>query len=173
MRGLPGSGKSTLAHDIQRKYGFEHCVICSTDDLFIQNGVYIFNPKRLGINHKINVANVEKSMKLDTQAIIVDNTNTTYQEMKPYVALALQYGYAVNVLEPFTPWKYDLEACAEKNSHGVQLDRITKMKERWAESAFIQGCLIGEAIKYYKDNGQPVPDAKTLSQTFCYGSRCR
>lgn len=44
MRGLPGSGKSTLAKKIANKYG----LIYSTDDFFMVNNEYVFDPKMIG-----------------------------------------------------------------------------------------------------------------------------
>ena len=44
MRGLPGSGKSTLARKIADKTG----LVYSTDDFFMINGEYVFEPKMIG-----------------------------------------------------------------------------------------------------------------------------
>jgi adenylate kinase family enzyme len=43
MRGLPGSGKSTKAKKIAGEKG----VIYSTDDYFMVNGEYKYNPKMI------------------------------------------------------------------------------------------------------------------------------
>jgi adenylate kinase family enzyme len=47
MRGLPGSGKSTKARKIAGEVG----VIYSTDDFFMIDGKYIYNPKLIGDYH--------------------------------------------------------------------------------------------------------------------------
>ena len=44
MRGLPGSGKSTKARKIAGQFG----VVYSTDDFFMVNGEYKFDPKMIG-----------------------------------------------------------------------------------------------------------------------------
>lgn len=50
MRGLPGSGKSTKAKKIAGNEG----VIYSTDDFFMINGKYTYDPKLIGENHEKN-----------------------------------------------------------------------------------------------------------------------
>ena len=50
MRGVPGSGKSTLAKELAGKNG----IIYSTDDFFMQNGLYVFDAKMIGHNHEQN-----------------------------------------------------------------------------------------------------------------------
>jgi adenylate kinase family enzyme len=47
MRGLPGSGKSTKAKKIAGNFG----VIFSTDDFFMVNGKYTYNPQMIGEYH--------------------------------------------------------------------------------------------------------------------------
>jgi adenylate kinase family enzyme len=44
MRGLPGSGKSTKAKELAGEQG----LVFSTDDFFMVNGKYIFDPKMIG-----------------------------------------------------------------------------------------------------------------------------
>ena len=50
MRGLPGSGKSTKA----KKIAGERGVIYSTDDFFMVNGEYKYNPKMIVEYHENN-----------------------------------------------------------------------------------------------------------------------
>jgi NEDD4-binding protein 2 len=94
IRGVSGSGKSTLA---QKHKG--DGVVFSTDDYFMQNGVYEFNPKKLQINHRMNKERTEKAMLEGISPIIIDNTNSEAWEIKPYVELADKYGYEVKIVE--------------------------------------------------------------------------
>src|SRR5690606_1663060 len=89
MRGLPGSGKSTLAQELAGDDGQIH----STDDLFMIDGKYQFNPDLLSLNHAKNVENVSHAMQRGVTPIVVDNTNTRAYEMKQYVLLANKYNY--------------------------------------------------------------------------------
>jgi predicted kinase len=98
MRGISGSGKSTLAKKIGEKG-----VVLSTDDYFMKNGKYDFEPSKLGLYHKQNQEEAEKNMKKEISPIVIDNTNSKIWEMKPYVSLADKYGYEVVIKELPTP----------------------------------------------------------------------
>jgi NEDD4-binding protein 2 len=127
MRGLPGSGKSTLARKLEGTKG----MICSTDDLFYENGRYNFNPSKLGENHAKNKVNAEKAMQRGFSPVIIDNTNLSREEMEPYVALGIKYSYSVELREPDTSWKYDPTQLARRNSHSIQEYKIERMLERF------------------------------------------
>lgn len=95
LRGVSGSGKSTLAKDHIGETG----VIYSTDDFFMENNVYEFDPKKLFINHRKNQERTKKAMAERVTPIIIDNTNCEAWEMKPYVQMADEYGYKVKIIE--------------------------------------------------------------------------
>jgi predicted kinase len=101
MRGISGSGKSTLAKKL-----VGNGVVLSTDDYFMNNGIYEFDPKKLGVFHKKNQEKTKEYMEKQISPIIIDNTNSKEWEMKPYVELADNYGYEVKIEELPTP---DLE----------------------------------------------------------------
>ena len=98
MRGVSGSGKSTLAEKICAEQS--SAVIVSTDDYFIVEGQYRFDPKKLGEYHAANVNRTETFMVEKCPCIIIDNTNCRAWEMKPYVELANAHGYTVQIVEP-------------------------------------------------------------------------
>lgn len=98
MRGVSGSGKSTLARKIAEAH--ELSVILSTDDFFMVDGEYRFDPKRLGEFHAANVQRVKTAMGDECPCVIVDNTNTQAWEMRPYVELAFEHDYDVQIVEP-------------------------------------------------------------------------
>jgi predicted kinase len=133
MRGLPGSGKSFLAKQEyvkNSKLGLS-CVICSTDAFWLINESYTFKPEYLGIAHQWNQGQVAYAMFQNTEVIIVDNTNTTFKEMAPYLELAASFGYRVELMEPVTPWAHDPVECARRNTHGVPEAKIREMLARW------------------------------------------
>ena len=74
VRGTSGSGKSTFAEE----FIYPVSLLISTDDFFMINGEYQFNPELLA--------------EIVTN-IIVHNTFTQAWEMKPYEDLADKYGY--------------------------------------------------------------------------------
>lgn len=126
-RGLPGSGKSTMAKQLAGSTG----VIYSTDDFFMQNGKYNFNPGKLGEYHQKNFERAKLAMEQGVSPIVVDNTNTTAWEPKKYVQEAIKHGYKIEVKEPNTPWKFDVDELSKKNTHNVPTDSIKKMLNRW------------------------------------------
>jgi NEDD4-binding protein 2 len=94
LRGVSGSGKSTLAKQL-----VGNGIILSTDDYFMNNGMYDFDPTKLGVNHKKNQDRTEKSMIEEISPIIIDNTFSKEWKIKPYVQLADKYGYEVDIKE--------------------------------------------------------------------------
>nr|XP_015197358.1 PREDICTED: NEDD4-binding protein 2-like 1 [Lepisosteus oculatus] len=104
LRGLPGSGKSTLARQIKNTHG--NASIFSTDDFFRdRNGEYKFKAYLLKTAHKWNQKRAREALENGESPVIIDNTNIHLWEMKPYVEMALEFGYYVNFKEPETSWK--------------------------------------------------------------------
>lgn len=147
LRGLPGSGKSYLADEIVDKYTYKfyrgsygwHWRIRSTDDFWNRNDKYEFRLDLASIAHQWNQSQVAYDMFNAIELIIVDNTNTTLAEMQPYLDLAVKFGYDVKIKEPQTEWAKNPELCWKKNSHGVPLEVIQKMTDRW-QKVNIQCC---------------------------------
>lgn len=99
LRGVSGSGKSTLAKKI-----VGDGVILSTDDYFLKDGLYFFDPQKLGVYHKLNQQRTEENMSSGVTPIIIDNTMANPWEAKPYVQLADKYNYKVIIKElPIPP----------------------------------------------------------------------
>jgi hypothetical protein len=149
MRGLPGGGKSTYARQRAMSTlseGFPGVVICSTDDQFINDkGEYVFDPTLLGVNHQANQLKVLRSMIAGIKIVIVDNTNTTHKEMKPYKDMAATHGYEVEEVligreqlfpgmdgSPHALADY-IDMCAKRNTHKVPREAILKMARRFEE----------------------------------------
>ncbi len=42
--------------------------------------------------------------------VLIDNTNVTFWEIKPYIYIANKYDYIIIICEPRTPWKFDVNA---------------------------------------------------------------
>lgn len=142
MRGLSGSGKSTLAKEL----GVEGQIF-STDDLFIENGEYKFNPGKLGINHKANQQRAIQAMIEGKTPIVIDNTHTQSWEAKPYVEAGICHGYEIRFAQPETDWAFDPEQLASKNTHGVPKVAIERMLARWEENMTVESCLNAKAPK--------------------------
>ncbi len=135
MRGIPGAGKSTEAHKIAATVGG---VIHSTDNLIEAAGDYnkffkdMIDGKDFSPLHKMHAKN-NKNVKADIDegilTIILDNTNIKANEPKELVEYALKAGYAdenIKFVEVGTAG-LTAEALADRNTHGVPLDKIEKM----------------------------------------------
>ena len=108
LRGVSGCGKSTLAE----LFGIPTLSASfSTDDLFMVDGKYEFDPSKLGENHQMNINLVENRMievkemrswhenlggSKNNHVILVHNTFTEVWEMDPYYALADKYIWTVH-----------------------------------------------------------------------------
>lgn len=122
MCGIPGSGKST--------YIEKNClraITASADSYFAANGG--FNPAKLGLAHgkclRDFIETIQDS-EFQHSDIVVDNTNTTTEEIAPYVALALAYGLEVEVIVLVG----SVEIAHKRNVHGVSLQTCQAMHER-------------------------------------------
>jgi predicted kinase len=129
LRGVPGCGKSTVAEFLamyvdgigqSSKY-----TICCADDFFMKDGEYKFNPKALGIAHKVCTEKCEKAMIAGEERVIVANTSTTEKELKPYMELAEKHGYMVFSL-------IVENRHGGTNVHNVPEESLTKMVERFS-----------------------------------------
>ena len=126
IRGIPGSGKSTLAKTLVGESG----VIHSTDDLFLVEGVYKFDPKSLGKHHEANYNAFKKSILSGISPVILDNTNTQKWEYEKYQKLAEEMGYEVEIVK--VP-HIDPVLASKRNTHGVPEDAIRRMLARWED----------------------------------------
>lgn len=127
MRGLPGAGKSTWT-----KNNAPGAVICSADHFFERDGTYRFDPTNLGKAHAECFAKFQKALERGAEAIVVDNTNTTKWEFEKYQNLADLHGYDVELVNIFDGGFSD-EDLANRNTHGVPLESIRRMRSRWQE----------------------------------------
>ena len=123
IRGLSGSGKTTAAMPISG-------IRVSTDDFFMLDGEYVFNPKLLGKNHQRCQTKVEELMVSNKPHIVVDNTFSQRWEMEAYLTLATIYGYTVSIIDIFDGGCSDKELF-ERNTHNVPLETIIAMRHRY------------------------------------------
>jgi len=105
MRGLPWTGKSYRAKELAGNEG----IIFSTDDYWYTQvkpespEEYSFNPRLLHVAHKWNQLRAQDAIHWAKPLIIIDNTNTTASEPKPYVDYAHINGYKICIEEPTSP----------------------------------------------------------------------
>ena len=133
MRGIPGSGKSTLAKSLVKEG-----IIHSTDDVIESMGDYneFFKKmaesndfKPLSMVHSKNLKNLIASIKEGKSPVILDNTNIRMNEPKRIVEMALKLGLDeknISIIDVGTNG-LTAENLAERNSHGVPLEKIKSM----------------------------------------------
>ena len=157
MRGCPGSGKSTLATELKGRNGR----VFSTDDFFVQSdGEYVFDPKKVAAYHKRNQERAREAISEGVSPVVIDNTNTTYWEMRPYVETGLRHGYRIEFVEPSTPWRYDTSELSRRNSHGVNEETIKRMLRRFQKNPTVES-VVGKAAlrKILEENGNKVGES--------------
>lgn len=127
VRGLPGSGKTTLARMIATNWFANHF---EADQFHVtKDGVYAWKPENVKKAHQWCQLQVEQAMRKD-QNVVVSNTFTQHKELEPYWELATQYGYVVRevsleVIGADDNWHH------RNNAHGVSIETITRMRQRW------------------------------------------
>jgi predicted kinase len=168
MRGLPWAGKSTRAKEIAGDTG----VIYSTDEYWYKirhpdkPDHYSFNPRYLGDAHHWNQKRCHRSIEAGHPLIVIDNTNTTPAEAKPYVEYAVHQDYEIEIAEPTSPrWleiapllldkrgnKKELKAWAKvlaegsQETHGVPEWSIERMMWRWVPNITVDQILESTSI---------------------------
>jgi hypothetical protein len=100
------------------------------------DGVYKFNQARLVQNHRDNLLLVMGDM-LAGDNVAVDNTNTTYWEMRPYILLALVAKYKICIKAVHC----DIEECIRRNTHGVSAEVIRAQKSRFQSNQEISSLI--------------------------------
>ncbi len=141
-RGVPGSGKSYLAKQIKKNHdelGID-CQIFSTDDYWYvdEEHPYQFDFAKIGQAHRWNQKRTRQALHNDVPVVIVDNTNTTWKEVKEYAQMAVLHGYKIDILEPKNYWSKDVDECFKRNTHGVPREVIQKMLDRFQDRAIIE-----------------------------------
>lgn len=120
VRGLPGSGKSFFA----KKLALPD-FICTADDFLMEDGKYIWTIERLRMAHQKCISKCLNLMRINSEIIVVANTSTSERELKPYLDMAIQYGYRVFsiIVE---------NRHGGKNSHNVPPETLEKMEKRFS-----------------------------------------
>ena len=132
IRGLPGSGKTTLALQLYDAHRDEiRCAVYAADDFFYGTkrappgwGSYKFDRSKLKDAHAQCQRRAFGDMSDGREVIIVHNTFTQMWEMEPYITMAKEYGYLIQVIE-----------CKGNfgSVHGVPDEAIDRMRARWEE----------------------------------------
>jgi len=131
IRGLPGAGKTTFAQMLNSKIWDVHIEYICTDDFFMVDGEYKFDPSKLVEFHTKCLQQVEwwmmptKDGTNPIHTIFVHNTFTRFDiEMKPYYDLAKEYNWNIHslIME---------NRHSSSNVHNVPERTIANMRDRF------------------------------------------
>ena len=134
MRSPSGYGKSTFVKNITSDIdGLTQYRIFSADYYFTDNGIYKFDPTKLGEAHShclrgyLNfISYMFHNRRHQKSFCIVDNTNINIEDIAPYFAVAQAYDLDVKIVQ--MP-HIDVEEAFRRNIHGVPLKTIQVMEQ--------------------------------------------
>ena len=131
-RAVPGSGKTTISNCIisALKGQGTSVAIHSTDEFFMQDGKYNFDPVKLGPFHAQNLSDFLVSLQSGVAVVICDNTNLAPWHSTPYTDLARQFGYQIIFID-YPPRALEKHVASQKvtpekpDAHGVPEESLT------------------------------------------------
>ncbi len=123
LRGLPGSGKTTLAKLLSEEGKYP---VHSIDTYFTdaETSIYTFEFDKNHLAYKQCEEQTLKSIKQNTEKILIDNAFTLEWEMKPYFKLASHHNYQIFVVTVENRH-------GSKNIHGVSDEQLEKMVAKY------------------------------------------
>jgi hypothetical protein len=134
IRGLSGCGKTTMANLICSDD--EDRIMVAADDFFTdEEGVYSFDSAKLKEAHEWCKSEVLDAMNGGFDVVVVHNTFTRKWEVDPYMNLASQNGYQVQVLSMYDGGLSDLQL-SERSEHNLPTHQIQKQRRRWENDVY-------------------------------------
>ena len=128
MRGISGAGKSWYVKN--RLKG--DLAVVSADHFFYNEGVYMFNPARLGEAHaqcfRSFMLKLAQKSEYPRRTLVVDNTNIATHEIAPYYMAATAEGVDVEIVT----LKIDPQKAFNRNQHGLTTSQI------WRQARLIE-----------------------------------
>jgi len=141
LRGPSGSGKSTLANSLNPE------VVFSTDDYFMEDGIYNWSVDKLKQAHQWNQKRAEKAMQYGFSPIVIDNTFTRAYEAKFYVQKAKEHGYKVKIIEP--NWSSELKD-KEGKWNANFIEKLQNSPERIKQKKSLPRNVVDKMVNRYE-----------------------
>lgn len=127
LSGVSGSGKSTYAEKLLTE---TQGVKVSADHFFMCGGVYKFDARKLGDAHADCFRRFIGFLYDDNcQCVVVDNTNTTVEEISPYMLGAAAFGWEAEI-RTILAEPGDIDLLCGRNIHSVPRDVIIAQGRR-------------------------------------------
>jgi NEDD4-binding protein 2 len=121
--------------------------IFSADNFFMEGDRYNWSRDRLEAAHAKAISDTEDAMMFDVPVIIVDNTNTLFSEMRPYVEMAMRHRYEVVFKEP--DWSPELRDTEGKWNEEF-LNRMQQAPDRTKAGKSIPPSAIQRMLRTYQ-----------------------
>lgn len=118
IRGVPGAGKSTLANKITKN-------VVEADQFMYVDGEYKWSANKLNYAHLCCRNKVKEYMAEGKNRIAVANTFIKRKDMKPYIAMAEEYGYKTKIITCIGNYQ---------NVHNVPQETVDKMRKKFQET---------------------------------------
>ncbi|MAH51632.1 hypothetical protein CMI37_37795 [Candidatus Pacearchaeota archaeon] len=122
LRGLPGSGKSTVEQLL-----VAHTILSMDAFWELGGGGYKFRPSDIAEAIQWVRDDFIRALAARDELIVVDNTNTTMEEMAFYRREAKAAGYVVHIVHV----EATVEDAASRGIHGVPKKKVEQMRARW------------------------------------------
>jgi len=131
LSGVSGSGKSTYAKKLWNELEpGQYSTIVSADDYFMASDgeclEYKFDPSKLGIAHGVCFRNFLEAIDSEKgySLVIVDNTNTTSEEIAPYVLGAQAFGWEPEI------HTLRVQGALRKDNNGMVIARSSALMDK-------------------------------------------
>ena len=132
LRGIPGSGKSFATSK------YSDYVYCSADTFFQKDNMYNFDPKKLGIAHRICQQKFSAAI-LAGSNVIVDNTNLNTSDITTYLKI-VDSNYIIKIIDVEYNSLEEAIDYRSNNSSGKNLEesRMREMYYKYTNKGYIQ-----------------------------------
>jgi hypothetical protein len=91
----------------------------------------MFDSEKIEEAHLRNQNRSLDAVQQKLSPLIIDNTNTLLQHIKPYVIMGIENDYSIIIMEPDTQRMRDVVTLATKNNHHVPLEVIQHMSDEY------------------------------------------
>lgn len=105
--------------------------IASADLMLDCDAGYIWTPSLAVAAHRACQRLAEAAMRRGVGHVVIDNMHLKPSQAVPYLRLAQTYGYTVEVREPSTPWKADLEGLLAHGTHDIPREDLQRMLDTY------------------------------------------
>jgi predicted kinase len=103
----------------------------------MRSGKYVYKKEQAGVAHARSQYYAREACK-EEENVIIDNTNVSWNEVKPYLLIAREFSYDVKIMEPdWTPelrvatGGWNTEFLRGRSSHDVPQDIIELMASKF------------------------------------------